>query len=247
VLTEEEELGAAIGAQLRAEVADIDVRLDLLSSIRRRRGRRSAAIRCLVAGTVAAVIAGAGIAAAVARGTSLPGPAVAQPHGLNEHRADAQVIQLDGYFVKVPTAFRAQKVGAGYLITSPTGGHVTIFIETGLLITQGHGGLTVVPHQVVVPQRVQVGSMTGQWSGDTTAGELRLQLPGMSSSDYLVAKDMGMPKATVLRFAAALSVTKMRAVHVSCSPPHCGYRKRPADGCACRRPGLTRLRGGSRP
>lgn len=214
MLTEEEQLGAAIGARLRAEVADIDVQQDLLSTIRRRRGRRSAAIRCLVAGTAAAVLAGAGIAAVVA--PSAPRPAVAQRPGLDKRPVPAQVIQLDGYFVRLPTALHAQKAGAGYLITNPTGGQVTIFVETGLLVAQGQSGL------IVVPQQVQVGSVTGQWSGSTTAGQLRLQLPGMSSSDYLVAKDVGVPEATVLRLAAGLSVTKMPVVHVSCSPPHCG-------------------------
>jgi hypothetical protein len=216
VLTEEEELGAAIGVRLRAEVAGIDVQQDLIGAVRRRHARRSAAARCLVAGAAATVIAGAAIAAAIAPGHDSPHPAVAQRPGLTNHPAHAQVIQLDGYFVTVPTAFHPRKAGAGYLITNPTGGHVTIFVETGLLIVRSHGVL------IVVPQKVQLGSLTGQWSGNATAGELRVQLPGMSGSDYLVAKDVGVPEDTVLRLAAALSVTKMSVVHVSCSPPHCG-------------------------
>jgi hypothetical protein len=216
VLTEEEELGAAIGVRLRAEVAGIDLQQDLLGAVRRRRARRSAAARCLVAGAAAAVIAGSAIAAAVAAGHDSPQPARAQRPGLTSHPAHAQVIQLDGYLVTVPTAFHLRKAGAGYLITNPAGGYVTIFVETGLPIVQGQTG------RVVVPQQVQVGSLTGQWSGNATAGELRVQLSGMSGSDYLVAKDVGMPEDTVLRLAAALSVTKMRAVHVNCSRPDCG-------------------------
>jgi hypothetical protein len=213
VLTDEE-IGQEIGSRLRAELDGIDMPPNLSQSLRRRHARRLAATRLSLAAGGTAVIAATAIAVAAATG----GPTASGTSRAGAHQPVAilppgeQVVRLDGYQVKLPAGVPVKKVGSGYLVGDRSTGYFTIFLERGKNIgpalARAHG-LTV--------HRVQVGIRSAWWVGSGHGGELWVQIPGLSTTEFLVAKVLGAGEAAALRFAEGLAVTHMPVVHVSCS------------------------------
>jgi hypothetical protein len=224
VLTDEQ-AGQIIGAQLRAEVADIDTPDNLVASIRRRHGRRTTAVRGGIAATSAAVLATAGLTLAAVSGPATSGPVSASTappaNGRGSHPAGVAAspgrsIELDGYQVKLPAVLPIRKVGAGYLVGSHATGYFTIFLERG----KNLGPKLALAHGLAV-RHVRVGLRSAWWVGTSRGGELWVQISGLPATEFLVAKVLGAGEAAALRFALGLAVTHTPVVHVSC-PANCG-------------------------
>ncbi len=204
----EEELGTAIGARLRAEVADIDVRPDLLGAVRRRRGRRSAATRAGL-GAVAAAVVIAGVGATVA---TFPGGEASHRHAAQQRTA-GPTIRLDGYLIATPKGTSVRKVGVGYLVGDLRTRFFVLFLERGRVVAR---------EAQAIRQRggksVRLGDLTGWSTGGSKGGELLLRAQGMPGQEYLVIKSAGATNAQILSFLAGLDVSRMSAMHVSCRP-----------------------------
>jgi hypothetical protein len=206
----EQELGAAIGARLRAETADLRVRQDMLDAVRRRRVRNAVATRLGVAAVAATVLAGASAAIAIAPG------APARHHPTAQHQTADPTIKLDGFLVTMPAGTHVRKVGAGYLVGDPRAGFFVIFAERGPIVTRVAARM----HGRGRTEPVRIGGLQGLWTGGRV-GELLLRVPDRSQ-EYLVAKAMGATRAQVLSFAARLDIAKMHVVHANCVHHNCG-------------------------
>ncbi len=214
----EEEIGTAIGARLRAEVADIEAAHDLLGTVRRRRARRSAVTR--VSLVTAAVIGAAGAALAGTAMASAPGGAASHRPAAVQ-RVTGPTIRLDGYLITTPYGATVRKVGIGYLVTDHKKMFITLFLERGPVIERVAQSI-----QARGARPVRVGSMTGWWAGSSLAtdgrvkgndgGELLLRGPGMPGQEFLVIKAVGATRAQVDTFAAGLDITAIRVVHLAC-------------------------------
>jgi hypothetical protein len=204
----EEELGQQIGARLRAEAGDLEVRHDVMLADIRRRRRRTAAVHAgLAAAGTAAVVAAAGISLAVASGGAQPSGTVRPQAAPATAGRQTIRVQLDGYLLTLPAGVQLQKIGNGYLARGRTGAFM-IFLVSGPNVgpRPGQGGLEPVP--------VQAGGKSGWWLGTSSGGELWLREPSLPAHVFLVAKVLGVNESQVLAFAATLNVSTMHVVTV---------------------------------
>jgi hypothetical protein len=199
----EEELGRKIGARLRADVGDLEVRPDaMLAGIRRR--RRTAAVRGgLAAASAAVVVAGIGTTLATASGGSQASGA-RHPQAAPASAARQMIhVQLDGYLVSLPAGVHVRRAGRGYLVQTPAG-QFAIFAVSGPNVGPRPGQPQA--------QQISAGGQTGWWLGRSQGGELWLRQPGWPAHVFLVAKVLGMTESQALSFAATLNVTTMPVV-----------------------------------
>jgi hypothetical protein len=203
----EEELGQRIGARLRAEAADLEVRHDMMLAAIRRRRSRTAAVRGGAVAAGAAVLVATAATLATASGGAQPGSPVHAGATAPSAAGQPTRVQLDGYLLSVPAGLSVQKVGAGYVARGQAGAFM-VFLESGpsVGLEPGLGG--------VAPVQVQAGGNTGWWLGNSKEGELWLREPSLPAHEFLVAKVLGVNESQVLAFAASLNLSTMPVVTV---------------------------------